>query len=579
MSGAAYQFGTLSFTLEDGALRHLRCDGREVVRQIAFLVRDRDWGTIAPSLGPVAEDRQPDRLRFTIPMRFETGDGALAVTVTLDVSAGRLAMRAEGEVTGRFETNRAGFTVLHPIDHVAGAAARVTHSDGALEQGAFPKLIDPWRPFMDIAGIAYRADRLDVSFAFSGDTFEMEDQRQWGDASFKTYNRSLDLEWPYRLAQGAYPAQEVVVAWEEAAEAPADTPAQDDALPEDARFPETALVLTPAEAVALTRHPQDLALVAPQRILCHADATAGPVEEAFAAFAALQRVCPEPSYDLELICAFVEEDPEPELRAHAAAYETSGLAAASLFICPSVDRQSTPPGSDWPACPALARIHDAAARAFTDLPRGGGMATLFTELNRKRPPENGLAFVTHGLCPIVHAADDCSVMETLETIPHITRSASAICAGRAYRIGPATLAMRHNPYGSRTIPNPEGGRVCMTDDDPRHRAAFGAAYVVGLATQLARGGVSVWTPAELYGPRGILPDPGATAEAYPLVSVLRALADVAGAPVHRAEIRGGIAELEVGTTRLRANLQTTAQDGLASHEVTLSQIVPTDQRR
>ena len=35
-----------------------------------------------------------------------------------------------------------------------------------------------------------------------GDTFEMEDQRNWSDASYKTYVRPLALPWPYVLPAG-----------------------------------------------------------------------------------------------------------------------------------------------------------------------------------------------------------------------------------------------------------------------------------------------------------------------------------------------------------------------------------------
>lgn len=35
-----------------------------------------------------------------------------------------------------------------------------------------------------------------------GDTFEMEDQRNWTDASYKTYVRPLALPWPYLIAKG-----------------------------------------------------------------------------------------------------------------------------------------------------------------------------------------------------------------------------------------------------------------------------------------------------------------------------------------------------------------------------------------
>src|SRR3546814_3439871 len=76
------------------------------------------------------------------------------------------------------------------------------------------------------------------------------------------------------------------------------------------------------------------------------------------------------------------------------------------------------------------------------------MFSYFTELNRKRPPVGLLDFVSHATCPIVHAADDRSVIQTLEAIPHIVRSARAIVGEAPYRLGPSTIGMRQNPYRS-----------------------------------------------------------------------------------------------------------------------------------
>lgn len=547
--------GAVSLRLQGGALRHIHLGDVEIIRSIAFLARDRDWGTIAPDLGEITEERGAD-LRLTIPMGFRNGDSRLTVSVTAVIKADSVTVTAKGQAQGAFETNRAGFTVLHPIDGIAGAPATVTHADGSREDRAFPDLIDPWRPFMDIAMLEYRAHGLAVACAFTGDVFEMEDQRQWGDASFKTYNRPLDLPWPYRVADGDALDQRVHLSWRPAAAtAPARRPEARGAV-----FPETALVLTADDATQPDRVVQIVHEVAPQRLLCHLDATTGSVRTQFARFAALQDALPHIAFDLELIGRFdPAQPPSDELTGHADAMAQAGFRPASVFVCPSVDRQSTPPGSDWPACPPLAEIHAAASRAFPDLPRGGGMASLFTELNRKRPPVEMLDFVSHGLCPIVHAADDLSVMETLEAVPHIARSARAIIGAGEYRIGPATIAMRQNPYGSRTIPNPAGGRLCMTDDDPRHRARFGAAYAMGLATALAPFGCHVWTPAAVLGPRGL-------EGGIPLATALRELAAMAGQPVHRAEIRDSIARLQVGTVALRTNLTGEAKSGLAPFE-------------
>jgi hypothetical protein len=269
---------------------------------------------------------------------------------------------------------------------------------------------------------------------------------------------------------------------------------------------------------------------------------------------------------LEFICD-CSDDPEADLAELAGCIDIARFAPDSVMICPSVDRQSTPPGSEWPACPPLEEIHKRAAHIFPKIPHGGGMVSLFTELNRKRPPVELLDFVSHGLCPIVHAADDLSVMETLESIPHITRSMRAIIGTKPYRVGPATIAMRQNPYGSRTIPNPNRERLCMTDDDPRHHAQFGAAYVIGLATALASANIEIWTPAALYGPRGVI----GAGDAYPLATPLRTLASLAGKRLYRADIKDGIAYLEVGAVLLRANLSAHSNGSLSPYGWSLTQ--------
>ena len=75
------------------------------------------------------------------------------------------------------------------------------------------------------------------------------------------------------------------------------------------------------------------------------------------------------------------------------------------------------------------------------------MLSTFTELNRKRPKAALFDFITHTTCSIVHAADDRSVMETLETLPAIIGSAKAMIDEKPYRIGPSAIAARMNPYG------------------------------------------------------------------------------------------------------------------------------------
>lgn len=535
-------------TLEDGQLRHLRIGGVEAIRGVMFLVRDRDWGTVPAAVSNLQIDEGRGAVAVSYDADYDMGTGHLHARITLRLDGQELACHATAEASGEVWTNRAGFTVLHPIDGVAGAPVTVAHPDGTETRGRMPHLIEPWQPFRQIAALTHHAHGWRIECRLQGDVFEMEDQRQWGDASFKTYNRPLARPWPYSLPEGPALDQRVRVLWRPApAAAPVPPPRRQ--VP-DPRFPETALAVTAAEARRALDHPRDLSSVGPQRLLCHLDATKGPLDADLTAFAALQAAFPDIAFDLELIAACPgDADPSPELAAHGRALAASGLRAASVMVTPAVDRQSVPPGSDWPACPPADRIAGAARAAFPGLALGGGVASFFPELNRKRPPE-GLDFVTHGLCPIVHAADDLSVIETLETVPHILASARAIIGDAKFRLGPSTIAMRHNPYGSRTIPNPAGRRICMTHDDPRQNGAFAAAYAVGLAAAIAPAGVAVWTPAALYGSRGLYHDDGT---ARPIAAAVAAVARLAGEPVAEAEVRSE-AVLLAGAIRITANL-------------------------
>jgi hypothetical protein len=338
----------------------------------------------------------------------------------------------------------------------------------------------------------------------------MEDQRNWSDASFKTYVRPIALPWPYELPAGETNRQSVVLEISghhglnlsdgSSKKAAASLRIAEKA---SATIPAIGVVITPEEVDTALSAIDRLRELKPQVVLCHFDPTAAHGAEAFRKFAALQKKYPA-DYSLECVVA-ATGSLKDEFQQVAKEIEAAGLALSSIAVCPSVDRQSTPPGSKWPECPPLADIYAAARAAFPAIRLGGGMFSYFTELNRKRPPAELLDFVTHATNPIVHAADDESVMETLSTLPHITRSTRAIIGEtKPYRIGPSTIGMRQNPYGSRTMPNPDRKRVPMAADDPRQDGLFAAAWTIGYAAAVAPAGLELLTPTAFSGPRGVI---------------------------------------------------------------------------
>ena len=138
----------------------------------------------------------------------------------------------------------------------------------------------------------------------------------------------------------------------------------------------------------------------------------------------------------------------------AAAVKDSGLKAAAIAVSPAIDLKAVLPGSAGGNGPTFKDIYAAARAAFPGVTLGGGMFSYFTELNRKPPPAELLDYVTHTTCPIVHAADDISVMETLEALPYVINSAKAFTKGKPYHIGPTSIPARDNPYGA--------GRCCQS---------------------------------------------------------------------------------------------------------------------
>ena len=525
--------GRLSAELVSGGLRDIRYDGHEVLRAIDYVVRDRDWGTYDLTVTGLDVDETQAGFSIRYAARCAAPDGtALHLSARIEgAENGTLSFTVDATPDGTFETNRTGFCVLHPIEGVAGAPVRVTHTDGTTQDAHFPDLIEPWQPFKDIRTLDHSpALGLSASCRMEGDTFEMEDQRAWSDASYKTYVRPLSLPWPYRLTPDVPLRQSVTLTVRRSAAAvPKSRP---DVVPIrlgerlPTYMPPIGVAVSPGEIGDMHAARNALAELNPQSLLLAYEPGIGHGPAELEQLRMLAEAVP----DAERVLEFVVPTAGPLGSAFdtaASAVLESRLAPHAVAALADIDRQSTPPGSEWPACPPLEDIYAEARRVFPGVSVGGGMFSYFTELNRKRVPAALLDFVTHATCPIVHAADDRSVMQTLEAIPYITRSTSSFIGTTAYRLGPTTIGMRQNPYGSRTMPNPDGGRIPMAHDDPRGRSAFGAAWLVGYAARLAGTGLQCWTAGSLSGPRGaILPDGGRT----PAFAVLKTLASLAGRP-------------------------------------------------
>ncbi|TJW14004.1 MAG: hypothetical protein E5W82_12355 [Mesorhizobium sp.] len=528
--------GAITADFVNGNLRTIRHGGIEVLRAIAYIVRDRDWGTYEPELTDLVIDQ--DAGVFTVSysaMCVGPGGSRLCFRATIKGSAnGRLAFDVSALPESDFETNRCGFCILHPIAGLAGSPVTVEHTDGSVVATKLPLLIDPWQPLKNLRAITH-AVRAGVSAEcrMEGDVFEMEDQRNWSDASYKTYVRPLELPWPYVLPASQPVRQTVSLRITGDGKMPAaaagDEPVRVELGQAGPALPDIGVIIYPDDVDAALASLPMLSALGPQQLMFHYDPTRGHGLDALQSYARLAAAYPaEKTLECVVSCA---GDLDTELSGVADMVRKAGLRLSAIAVSPSVDRQSTPPGSAWPQCPPIEDVYAAAWRAFPDIRLGGGMFSYFTELNRKRVPAGLLDFVTHCTCPIVHAADDLSVMQSLEALPFITASARAIFAAKPYRIGPSTIAMRQNPYGGATKANPHGQRIAMTDRDPRHTGLFAAAWTIGYAARVAPAGLEMLTPCGFTGPFGVLASSGEPAEEdapRPIFHAVKGLCELAG---------------------------------------------------
>ena len=572
--------GPVSATLESGALRWIRYNGTETLRGIAFLVRDRNWNTASPQLSHLTVQQTEAGFRVTFDALCRTPDGELPWSAEIiGESDGMLRFTGTANPASDFLTNRTGFVLLHPLEGVAGCPVEVTHVDGTRRQARFPELVDPEQCFFDLRALSHEVvPGVRATCRMEGDAWEMEDHRNWLDASFKTYVRPLALPYPYTLKAGSSITQTVTLSF--AGSAPAAARRTVDAAvevtlgrPSDGRMPAIGLraplqwMDRAVEVSELVRH------AGPQLINGRIDARAGhgvkeirrlgDLAAAAGAGLALEAVVP------------CRRDPSLEFTELAGQLREAGVRAESIALAAAEDRIRLEPGAPPPPLALLGEIHRAARAALPDAVIGGGSFGFFTELNRNWPPIGLIDFITHMVCSVVHASDDRAMMENLKSFEHIGRTVRAFAGKLPYRLISSSIGLDISPYGESAA-NPDNGRSTMVRMDPRHRSLFGAAWTLASIAAAARGGISAISPAAVVGEFGIvhrrLPydqpwfDDLARPAVYPVYHVVAGMAQAAGRPLVEAfsADRSRVAalayrEADNGTSLWLANLRDAPQ--------------------
>ncbi len=549
------QAGKLTADLEAGNLRYIRYDGIELIRGLSYIVRDRNWATYNPEISNLRIDQDGDRFRVTYDATVRDADQEFryAAEIVGDAS-GQLTFQGIGDAITDFVTNRTGFVVLHALDGVAGQPATIEHVDGRVVEGQFPDLIDPYQPMMDLRAITHQPVRgLKVRCLMEGDSFEMEDQRNWTDASYKTYVRPLALPWPYTLEKGTRLEQQVTISIEGRPSALGGTQGSKIELALGERIgtvPPLGLGLEPELADRTAKAIDMLRQARPARVVCYYDPRQGHGPDDLKKAADIAHALNAEAW-LEAVVVGLD-DFEEEIAKLGRAVAATGAPFPVVLLSPAPDLKCTLPGSPWPPCPPLEDVYAAGRKAFPESYIGGGMFSYFTELNRKRPPLAPLDLVTFTTCGLMHAGDDRSLMEGLESLPYMAKSVEAIVEGKPVHVGPSAMGMRANPYGEAPMDNPHNIRQAMNRMDPRPRGQLGAAWTLGYFAHFARGGVDWITLGGGVGEFGLVHVPMGYGQPYfdeagglyPVFHVFKGMARLADAPLYDMTV-SSIREVQV----------------------------------
>ncbi len=523
------QAGPLSAWYAAGELRYVRWGEREVARRIYVAVRDRNWGTVPPVVADEDLDVRADRFRLRFTVRHQQADIDFAwlgdITGEPD---GAITFAMQGQARGRFWRNRIGFCLLHPPREAAGAKVRLHKAEG-MQETAFPRWIAPHNPFHDLRALEHEvAPGVWARFDFHGDLFETEDQRNWIDASFKTFCTPLRLPFPVEVQGGESVGQAVKVRLSRPAPPHdlGDAVHIDVAAEPRGRLPQWGFGC--ADAPLTEREIELLEQLEPEhlRTEVHLADPAWPECWRQAILQAEQLGAP-----LEA-AVFVSDNYAAELAAF----------AKSLAAQPApVRRWLVHHERQWQADPAWLRpAREALGRYAGRTPVFAGTHGNFCELNRGRPPLELVDGVCFSAQPQEHASDNLSLVETCAALADVVTSARQFCGEKPLALSPLTLRKRVDPYATGPAAPVPAGELPSTVD-PRQMSLLGLGWTLGCLAALAQTGIESVTLFEAVGWRGLiesaagcpLPEkfPSLPGMAFPLYHGLADLAECPGAAV------------------------------------------------
>ena len=537
---------TMFFDVDGAFLRFIRIGKHEVLRGINAPIRNRFWGTVKPEVSNLHLDRHGDdafTMTFDVSCREREIDffwkGKIVGNAT-----GQIDFTFDGEARSTFMRNRIGFCILH-APAAAGKPWVLEDTDGAKTHGLFPRFIAPHQPAKNLRAITHVVKGcVFAEVRCEGDTFEMEDQRNWTDASFKTYCTPLEIPYPVRVDQGTKISQKVQIRLK------GDITK---ILSPDNKSEEgvtLTLVDGPDAAGSLIRIGLQLssqvdALGDRERKLLRGlnlhhlrlslTPSDDPLVPTFKRATTQAQVLGVPLH----IGLQLGQVPKEGLKQIIAAFEST-----------------RPPVTVWSILATDQKTFQTARSALRsykpDALIGVGEDTHFTELNRNRPADPAVQVVSFGLNPQAHAYDDLTMVENLEIQTDAIKTARQFIGDRPLWVGPITLR-------DQLIQQAPLSGELPSNVDARQPSLFVAGWTLGSVKYLSEAGVQGATYYETVGWKGIMAAggdsphaavfPAKPGEIFPVYHVLRAIGEFAGGEVREVRTTDTLAVVGLALTR------------------------------
>jgi len=483
--------GPLRLVFRDGVFRYIKLQHSEIIRAVYIAVRDEDWRTIPGVVSNLNIRSTPESFKITYDCAHQERniDFRWEAEVIGDTD-GSIVWKMEGRAFTSFKKNRIGICVLHPLAESIGKSCEITHTDGSIEHSCFPVMVAPHQPFIDVAAMFLRVNsELVAELSFAGDVFETEDQRNWTDASFKTYSTPLCLPYPSRIEKGTTVSQKFALNLR------GTLPTTVMESPEDA---EVAITLLPESRTKLPR--AGFKFAGSNRRL--SEACVQRFKELRADHLGAD-LCPGDTASEEEFWNAAGEAERLSLPIEVALAVGGDSTALNRVLKEIVNRKVE-------ICSWLADVRMQLLAGSEELreleaiaPVALGAGGNFAELNRNWPSIVLAGGVWFSLNPQVHATDDSTLIENLAALPSVFTSIRARNRQAQITVSPISLKNRFRRSVDEE-PILSGKDRLPEDVDQRQCSLLGAGWTLGTLKHMAEAGVASATLYEIAGWRGVM---------------------------------------------------------------------------